>query len=86
MALVEEQPEERPLNSRVEVGIGEDDVGAFPAEFEADPFEIAARRRLPEARDARAERFGVGRDARVASCSAACSGVGGGVTASSLTA
>ncbi len=42
LALVEEEGEVRAFDGGVEIGIGEDDVGAFAAEFEGDAFEVGA--------------------------------------------
>src|SRR5262249_34514972 len=42
LALVEEQAEVGALDGLVEVGVGEDDVGALAAQFEADALEVAA--------------------------------------------
>ena len=39
LALIEEQPELRTGRCCVEVGIGEDDVGALAAQFKGEPFE-----------------------------------------------
>ena len=41
LALVEEQAEVRSLDGGVEIGVGEDDVGTFAAQFQADALEVA---------------------------------------------
>ncbi len=41
LALVEEQAEVRALDGGVEIGVGEDDVGALAAQLEADALEVA---------------------------------------------
>ena len=41
LALVEEQAEVGPLDGGVEVGVGEDDVGALAAQLQADALEVA---------------------------------------------
>ncbi len=46
LALVEEQAEVRAFDGGVEVGVGEDDVRALAAQFQADALQVAACRRL----------------------------------------
>ena len=46
LALVEEQAEVRAFDGGVEVGVGEDDVGALAAQFQADALEVALGGRL----------------------------------------
>ena len=47
LALVEEQAEVGALDGGVEIGVGEDDVGALAAQFQGDALQIAAWRRPP---------------------------------------
>ena len=42
LALVEEEGEVRAFDGRVEIGVGEDDVGALAAELERDALEVRA--------------------------------------------
>src|SRR5262249_37565003 len=46
LTLIEEQAEERTLDGRVEVGVGEDDVGALAAQLQADALQVAPGGRL----------------------------------------
>src|ERR1043166_2318436 len=46
LALVEEEAEEGAFDGGVEIGVGEHDIRALAAQFEADPLEVALGRRL----------------------------------------